>query len=288
MVVGTLFVDAHSRSVVIGFGNPGNQQNEPTIADCPTTLPTPISTPNVDVVGVCGINNDTIIYNKESADYTATETAWTNSTASVTFTMKAGVDKVFDETGTTMVTVPVEERNTEEDCDGPDTPPEVDFTPTTCVLTYATLFVEYDTTKYRYTYRLSGTANVDETSIPSGEVVKIDAKSTPAIYTVSAYFIQENEALELLDSEDVTVALANGCGGNGGNNPSPDVPIVPSAPGTPAATLPIASKGTALPVELPRTGPSDTLGLQKLLLTLTAATVTYGAAYFAQPRRRYE
>ena len=60
--------------------------------------------------------------------------------------------------------------------------------------------------------------------------------------------------------------------GGGGSTPeTPETPTAPEAPATPAA-------------ELPHTG----AGMNTLILGLVVAVVTYGAVYFAQPRKRYQ
>lgn len=86
--------------------------NEVNTAPCQTP-PTRIKTPEVNVDGVCGIGNDTVNYVTETADYTST-ISWNqaNTSATITFTIKDGVNKVFAANGTTTVPVTVNETDT--------------------------------------------------------------------------------------------------------------------------------------------------------------------------------
>ncbi len=63
-------------------------------------------------------------------------------------------------------------------------------------------------------------------------------------------------------------------------------PVIPDTPATPV--VPVVPATPVLPAELPHTGPAQDGSAKGLLLALVAAAATYGAVYFAQPKRRYE
>ena len=67
-----------------------------------------------------------------------------------------------------------------------------------------------------------------------------------------------------------------------GTNP----PVIPDTPVTPV--VPVVPATPVLPAELPHTGPAQDGSAKGLLLAIGAAIATYGAVYFAQPKRRYE
>lgn len=77
--------------------------------------PSEIATPSVTVNPICGIGTDTLSYAAETDDYTSS-VAWNqlHTQATITFTIKNGVNKVFTETYTKTVTVVVNENNTAE------------------------------------------------------------------------------------------------------------------------------------------------------------------------------
>lgn len=80
-----------------------------------------------------------------------------------------------------------------------------------------------------------------------------------------------------VSSDGTTITFRNDLIGKGGVDPTPitPTPVKPAVPGI-------------LPIELPRTGPTEAGSTKGLFLALIAAIATYGAVYFAQGKRRYD
>ncbi len=240
--------------------------------------PETIETPTLDLKAICGVAND-IIMPSESEDYTASAPVWIGTQASVTFTIREGVNKVF-ENGLKTIQVPADELNT-DDCEEPAQPTEPVFTQAVPCKEQATIYADYDTEKYIYMIALDD-SDMDAAVLESGVTQPLPTGT----YTVRIYALDGELQIPVGEPLTYTAHPANGCGG--GPTDEPGNPATPAAPEAPAVTTVAAGMGSLLPVELPHTGPSDNFGLQQLLLVLTAAGVTYGAAYFAQPKRRYE
>lgn len=87
MVIGTPFTDAQGRSVVIGFGDPGNQDNEPTISDCPQTpAKTPVTAVNGEFTDYCGL-----VFNLQFTAAVTVGVVYTPVTVGSTTTVHASV-----------------------------------------------------------------------------------------------------------------------------------------------------------------------------------------------------
>ncbi|NCU38260.1 hypothetical protein EOL96_04370 [Candidatus Saccharibacteria bacterium] len=143
------------------------------------------------------------------------------------------------------------------------------FSPADCDIPTASVIVTFDSNVYRYT--ISGTGIVGEAELTSG--VYKDTLDRTGTYTVRAYAIASDDSEDLLLASWTHVYGPLICDGGQGEEGGEETP----APVTPVTPLPT-------PAELPRTGtPAN-----GLLIALSAAIATYGAVYFAQPKRRYE
>ena len=242
--------------------------------------PERIASPTIGLVGVCDVANDTVTVST-SDDYTAGEPVWGEAGVSVTFTIKADVNKVFSANGNKVITITVPEENVEECPSAEENAPTPVFTPKTCFVFEASILVTY-----RENYRYTITPPVPADTLVSGVKYIITENGT---YTVDGYktLVGLGGSALLSDArireetkvftQDYIVADANGCGSSGPTDPEPETPVVPAVPTAPT-----------LPAELPYTGPAEAGSAKGLLFALVAAAVTYGAVYFAQPKRRYE
>lgn len=113
-----------------------------------------------------------------------------------------------------------------------------------------------------------------------------DAKALAYGYNQGTSNLGANTYIAYMDFDCARTAFIAGSGEQEPNPPVvPDVPVVPVVPVIPV--VPVAPSA-ALPAELPYTGPAEAGSAEGLLFALVAAAATYGAVYFAQPKRRYE
>ena len=105
-----------------------------------------------------------------------------------------------------------------------------------------------------------------------------DAKAIAYGYNQGTYNQGAITTIALMEFDCAVTAFTAGRG----TNP----PVIPDTPVTPV--IPVVPATPVLPAELPHTGPTQDGSAKGLLLALGAAIVTYGAVYFAQPKRRYE
>jgi hypothetical protein len=103
--VNKVFAENGQKSITVT----ANEVNTDSCESSPERIPTP----SVEVVGVCGVANDTLKYTAETTDYTS-NASWNqaHTSATVTFTIKNGINKVFASTGTKSATVTVNEADT--------------------------------------------------------------------------------------------------------------------------------------------------------------------------------
>lgn len=115
--------------------------NSVTVKLCAVTPPAEISVPTVTVKGICGIGNDTLDYATETDDYISS-VSWndTHTTATISFTIKPGVNKVFTN-GQRTASVIVSELNT-QNC--PRTVQKCETLNPATVVTKKTDFATYD------------------------------------------------------------------------------------------------------------------------------------------------
>lgn len=146
------------------------------------------------------------------------------------------------------------------------------YTPTTCTSVTGSVAVTFGE---EYTYTVSGTGIDGEVSLASGVAFTIGKQGT---YTVNGYFYD----IPVYTSTYTYPVLANCNPGQG--NTGGETPVTPITSSTPVdnGVLPVVTPLPS-PIELPRTG-SSTNGF---VIALIAALATYGAVYFAQPKRFY-
>lgn len=147
------------------------------------------------------------------------------------------------------------------------------YTPVTCDVAVGYVTVTFD--EEAYDYYVSGTGMDGETPLTSGLPFAIDKQGT---YIVTGYWYEQ---LVYTSDSFTYPTLTNCTPGQGGGGSTPVTPVTPTTPvnnGVLPATTPLPS-----PIELPHTGASD----NGIVIALVAALATYGAVYFAQPKRHY-
>ena len=168
-------------------------KDEVNTEDCTTPPPPPttIDDPSITLDGVCGVNNDTVTVS-ESEDYTSSEPVWNNSQVSVTFTIKEGLNKVFDN-GEKTITITADEVNT-EDCTTPPPPPTtsplcVNFTGFPVDSTF-TVYAVYQGEEF-VTFGPYPTANAQPVNIPDkglyGFTIVVNDKDGNILYQSDEY-----------------------------------------------------------------------------------------------------
>ncbi|HRC28055.1 MAG TPA: hypothetical protein PKV96_01590 [Candidatus Saccharimonas sp.] len=171
-----------------------------------------------------------------------------NDDGTVTYTVSAIADEgySFENEQGTEITWTFEEST--EPCDMP----AISWKLPTCLDGTQSVTVIYDTEKYLYTISKDGG---EEVTLASGTTTL-----ATGAYTIRAYELWYTDPdlgpvywTEPSQEESRTILAANGCGG-----------LLPT------------------PAELPHTGGS----MDGVLVALVAAIATYGAVYFAQPRRQ--
>lgn len=108
----------HVKATVYTDGSKGNNTKSKVFWLPASCGPQTVVTPDFSLTGVCGINNDTVATITTSDDYTAGPVVLSMSKASITFTIKPGVNKLFSN-GSTSITVTKDEVNTTQDCSTP-------------------------------------------------------------------------------------------------------------------------------------------------------------------------
>ena len=131
---------------------------------------------------------------------------------------------------------------------------------------------------YRWTYQVNGGARTDVPRKLYGTNIDLATLGAKPGDTVEVSIIYSDGTVVAQTAHNLkALSCTPGKGG-----------IDPAAPTAPAVNAASASTILPAPSQLPQAGPSDSTGWSGLLIAVVAAIATYGAVYFAQPKRQYE